>query len=262
MTVRRTVRSPAARRIGSGRAWATAWLPGAASPGRERLGSAGPARGPSPWPITWSGAPACSCWWSGSCMMLSVSSVAALFRGRTSSTISGSRGSRRWSAWCSLVVLSRIDYRRLEAAGAARAGARPRAPADRARPRDGLEVDGAGELDPAGSVLTFQPSEFAKLAVVAVAAGLLSAPRAWASARVASYMPLAARSRDVMCLVVLAEGDLGTAIIIAGLMLGMLWVAGMKAAGCGRPSPLVGGAVAVVSDRDQPLPLRAIPGLS
>ena len=62
-----------------------------------------------------------------------------------------------------------------------------------------------------------------------------------------------------MCVLVVWERDLGTAIIIAGLMLGMLWMGGMK----GRQLALLAGVgfagaagLILSSERaDEPLPL-------
>jgi cell division protein FtsW len=75
--------------------------------------------------------------------------------------------------------------------------------------------------------ITYQPSEFAKLAVILLGAHLLSSPRVsdkcfW------SYMwPFGVLSL-LACASVLLEGDLGTAVIIAGLVLGLLWMGGMR----------------------------------
>jgi cell division protein FtsW len=75
--------------------------------------------------------------------------------------------------------------------------------------------------------LSFQPSEFAKLAVVLLGAHLLSSPRA-AGRRFWSYVwPFGVLSL-MMCGLVFWEGDLGTAVIIAGLFMGMLWIGGMR----------------------------------
>jgi cell division protein FtsW len=75
--------------------------------------------------------------------------------------------------------------------------------------------------------VTFQPSEFAKLAVVLAGAHLLS-NRRLRTGDFASFMwPFGAVGLAVCGLVIL-EPDLGTAIIIAGLVLGLLWMGGMK----------------------------------
>ncbi len=84
---------------------------------------------------------------------------------------------------------------------------------------------------------TYQPSEFAKLAVVLAGAHILSSPRV-ADGRFRSYMVPFGVSGLLMCLLVVWERDLGTAIILAGLVMGMLWMGGMK----GRHILLMGGA--------------------
>ncbi len=73
----------------------------------------------------------------------------------------------------------------------------------------------------------FQPSEFAKLALVLAGAHLLSVRRVQKREFGAYFWPLGAVGLG-MCGLVVLEGDLGTAIIMTGLLLGMFWVAGMK----------------------------------
>jgi cell division protein FtsW len=75
--------------------------------------------------------------------------------------------------------------------------------------------------------LTIQPSEVAKLAVVLAGAHLLSVRRV-RKADFGSYVWPFGMVTAGMCGLVVLEGDLGTAIIVAGLLLGMLWLAGMK----------------------------------
>lgn len=86
---------------------------------------------------------------------------------------------------------------------------------------------GAASYIPIGP-FTYQPSEFAKLAVVLVGAHVLTSPRV-ADGRFSSFMMPFGLSSLVMCMLVVWERDLGTAIIIAGLTLGMLWIGGMRA---------------------------------
>lgn len=75
--------------------------------------------------------------------------------------------------------------------------------------------------------LTIQPSEVAKLAVVLAGAHLLSVKRVRTGGFRAYIWPFGMVAAG-MCGLVVLEGDLGTAIIVAGLLLGMLWLAGMK----------------------------------
>lgn len=75
--------------------------------------------------------------------------------------------------------------------------------------------------------VTFQPSEFAKLAVILAGAHYLSLRKSRAGDFKSFMFPFGALGA-VTCLLVLLEPDLGTAIIIAGLLLGLLWVGGMR----------------------------------
>ena len=86
---------------------------------------------------------------------------------------------------------------------------------------------GASSWIPLGP-LTFQPSEFAKLAVVVAGAHLLSIAEVAERSDFKLLHVAVRRGGALMCLLVLVEPDLGTAIIIAGLLLGLLWVGGMK----------------------------------
>jgi cell division protein FtsW len=86
---------------------------------------------------------------------------------------------------------------------------------------------GASSYVPVGP-FTYQPSEFAKLAVVLFGAHVLSSPRV-ADRKFGSFMVPFALAGLLMCLLVVLEHDLGTAIILAGLIIGMLWIGGMKA---------------------------------
>jgi len=118
-------------------------------------------------------------------------------------------------------------------------------------PGVGLTKNGARSWVGLGD-LTYQPSEFAKLAVILLGAHLLTSPRV-AKARFSSYIwPFGVLGLGV-CGLVLLEGDLGTAVIIAGLVLGLLWLGGMRlthwllVAGAG----LAGFIVAVVTSEER-----------
>ena len=92
----------------------------------------------------------------------------------------------------------------------------------------GLSMSGGGasswlRLGP----LSFQPSEFAKLALVLVGAHLLSTPRMKAATFRDYMLPFGVIGLG-MCGLVTLERDLGTALIIAGLLMGLLWLSGMK----------------------------------
>ncbi len=84
--------------------------------------------------------------------------------------------------------------------------------------------------------LAFQPSEFAKLAVILAGAHLLVNRRKRVGDFASFMWPFGAVGLG-MCALVMIEGDLGTAVIVAGLLLGMLWIGGMR----GRTWALVAG---------------------
>jgi cell division protein FtsW len=127
---------------------------------------------------------------------------------------------------CALVLLSRLDYRRLRTWSVAILGIVVFALLLVHVPHVAESSGGSASWIPLGP-LTFQPSEFAKLAVVLLGAHLLTSRRV-DDGRFWSYMwPFGAMS-VVMCGLVFLEGDLGTAVVIAGLMMGMLWMGGMK----------------------------------
>ena len=148
-----------------------------------------------------------------------------------------------WRSWCSRCLLVHVP-------GVARS------------------EGGAASWIPLGP-LTFQPSEFAKLAVVLLGAHLLTSPRV-ADGRFRSYMCAVRRcAACAMCALVVLERDLGTAIIIAGLHAGHALDGGHegRAAGADRAESGCGGAVGpdpLQRRADEPGPLlprtrRAIP---
>ena len=125
-----------------------------------------------------------------------------------------------------LFVLSRLDYRKLRVISLAFLAF------------VGLSllvvhIPGVGESEGGSSSwiqlgpITYQPSEFAKLAVVLVGVHLLSTART-KDGRFLSYVWPFGIAGAGLCGLVMWENDFGTAIIIAGLVLGMLWLAGMK----------------------------------
>ncbi|WP_206079774.1 putative lipid II flippase FtsW [Propioniciclava coleopterorum] len=75
------------------------------------------------------------------------------------------------------------------------------------------------------TMLRLQPAEFAKLAIVVWGAAVLSTKRKLLGSVKHVLMPFVVFSMGLIGLVVLQK-DLGTAIILALLMLGMLWCAG------------------------------------
>ncbi len=93
-------------------------------------------------------------------------------------------------------------------------------------PGVGHRVNGASSYIPVGP-LSYQPSEFAKLAVVLAGAHLMSTPRV-RDKKMRSYLLPFGAVGLLMCALVVWENDFGTAMIITGLVVGMLWLAGMK----------------------------------
>ena len=125
-----------------------------------------------------------------------------------------------------LVVLTRIDHERLRKWSVLFLGAVVLSLLLVHIPGVARVQGGAASYIPIGP-FTYQPSEFAKLAVVLLGAHVLTSPRV-ADGRFSSYMMPFGLCSLLICLLVVWEHDLGTAIIIAGLMLGMLWIGGIK----------------------------------
>lgn len=89
--------------------------------------------------------------------------------------------------------------------------------------------------------ISLQPSEFAKLALVMAGAHLLSMRRVVPGDFRSLMVPFGVVGFGI-CGLVLLEPDLGAAVITAGLVLGLLWVAGMKVR---HWLPLAGAGVGV-----------------
>ena len=92
-------------------------------------------------------------------------------------------------------------------------------------------------------VVSIQPSEFFKLALVLVIAGYFSGLRKPSPFRLADIWPIAVATA-VPFLLVLKQPDLGTALIIAGIFAIMLFVAGVELRLFGR---VFGGGVALAA---------------
>lgn len=141
-----------------------------------------------------------------------------------------------------LLIISRMDYRRLRVGSVLFLGIAVLFLCLVHIPQLSASEGGSSSWFQAGP-LRFQPSELAKLALVLVGAHLLSSPRL-RPATFSRYMwPFGAVGVGICALVTL-EGDLGTAMIIAGVMMGLLWIAGMS----WRPWALVGaGGLAIAT---------------
>ncbi len=173
----------------------------------------------------------------GLCMMLSVSVTTAVTPGEDRFAYVRDQGLTALVGVVALVLISRFDYRRwLRGASIAVLAVSILSLLAVHIPGLGASEGGAASWIPLGPV-TFQPSEFAKLALVMAGAHLLSVRRAAPGDLKALMVPFGLTG-IIMCGLVLAEPDLGTAVIIGGLMLGFLWVGGMR----GRHFALITGA--------------------
>jgi cell division protein FtsW len=160
---------------------------------------------------------------AGLCMLLSVSTAA------TSGDKFGylrNQGITAAVGVCALLLLSRADYRRMRTWSVAFLALVVFSLLLVHVPGVARSEGGSASWIPLGP-LTFQPSEFAKLAVILLGAHLLTSRRI-VDGRFWSYMWPFGLASITMCVLVFLEGDLGTAIIIAGLLMGMLWLGGMR----------------------------------
>jgi cell division protein FtsW len=174
----------------------------------------------------------------GLCMMLSVSMAVT---GSDKLFYLRNQGVTAAMGVALLIVLSRLDYERLRKWSVVFLGVvvfslfLVHVPGV-------AHVEGGARSYISVGPFTYQPSEFAKLAVVLLGAHILTSRRV-ADERFSSYMWPFGASGLLMCALVVWERDLGTAIIIAGLMMGMLWIGGMK----GRHCLLIGGTGAAAA---------------
>jgi cell division protein FtsW len=160
----------------------------------------------------------------GMCMILSVSMAEAVGGGDKYGLLRP-QGLAAVVGLVLLVVLSRVNYRRLRVGSVVFLAIVGLFLCLVHVPQLSASEGGASSWFSLGP-LSFQPSEFAKLALVLLGAHLLSSPRT-RSATLSRYMWPFGVVGLAMCGLVTLEGDLGTALIIAGLMMGLLWVGGM-----------------------------------
>ena len=163
---------------------------------------------------------------AGMCMMLSVS-VAEGVNGGSKYGYVRAQGIAAAVGLVLLVALWRLDYRRLRVISVAFLALVGFLLILVHVPQFGQMAGGARSYLKIG-LFTLQPSELAKLALVLLGAHLLSRRRRGAGDFEAFMWPFGAIGLG-MCVMVTLEGDLGTAIIMAGLVMGMLWLGGMKA---------------------------------
>jgi len=93
-------------------------------------------------------------------------------------------------------------------------------------PGVGREAKGAVRWIEFGPI-SVQPSEIAKLAMVLVSAYLLSTTRASTQSFRALAFPLVLVTA-VVCALIVTEPDLGTAFVVAAIVMGLFWVAEMR----------------------------------
>jgi cell division protein FtsW len=171
---------------------------------------------------------------AGLCMMLSVS-VATAVTGGDKFVYVRQQGITALVGLALLIAVSRVDYRKARVPSVLLVAASMFTLVAIHIPGMSQSEGGSASWIPLGPV-TFQPSEFAKLAVVLAGAHLLSNRRRHAGDFASFVWPFGALCA-LACGLIVLEGDLGTAIIIAGLALGLLWLGGMK----GRHWALVAG---------------------
>lgn len=126
-----------------------------------------------------------------------------------------------------LFVLSRLDYRRWRRWILGAVAAAVALLLLVKLPGVGRGANGATRWLDLGFV-SLQPAEVAKLAVIGLGAHLLSLRRAQSGSTRALIWPLGPVVAGI-CLLILAQPDLGTALIVAFVTVGLLWVAGMRA---------------------------------
>jgi cell division protein FtsW len=172
----------------------------------------------------------------GLVMVLSASAVTEANLGHSPYRVFGKQAAWAGLGLIGLVALMKISYRRwqrlvIPIALLAVAGmAAPFAPGV------GASVNGARSWIRLGP-LSVQPSEFLKIAVVILAADLLTRRREDLADRTATLFPLGAIAA-IGAGLCLAQGDLGAAIVLGAIVLSVAWVGGVPV------TPLAGMAAA------------------
>jgi cell division protein FtsW len=174
----------------------------------------------------------------GLVMVLSASAVTEANLGHSPYRIFAKQAMWAGLGLIALVAMVKISYRRWQrlvlpiVVLAVAAMAAPFAPGI------GASVNGARSWVRIGP-LSVQPSEFLKIAVVIVAADLLTRRREMLGDRAATLFPLGALATigAGLCLV---QGDLGAAVVLGAIVFSVAWVAGVPV------TPLSGMAVAAL----------------
>jgi len=124
-----------------------------------------------------------------------------------------------------LFGISRLDYRRLRPLAFLGLGFAAFLLILVRVPGVGSEAGGATRWLELGFI-SLQPSEFAKLAVVVFGAHILSSRRILRGDQAAMFLRLVPPVGG-LCLLILLQPDLGTAVMVGMILLGLLWAAGM-----------------------------------
>jgi cell division protein FtsW len=174
----------------------------------------------------------------GLVMVLSASAVTEANLGHSPYRVFGKQAMWAGLGLIALVAMVKISYRRWQrlvipiTVLAVAAMLAPFAP------HVGASVNGARSWVRVGP-LSVQPSEFLKIAVVILAADLLTRRRDDLGDRTATLVPLGliAAVGAGLCLV---QGDLGAAVVLGAIVFGVAWIAGVPL------TPLAGMAVAAL----------------
>lgn len=163
----------------------------------------------------------------GLVMLLSTSSVPRLFdEQKDPLAYVRSQGVMAAIGLLALVLLSRIDYRRWRRLGPLALALTVTLLLVTHIPGVARSAGGATRWISLGPV-ALQPSEVAKLAILLVSAQMLSAPRVDPRHSRTLLWPLGPIVL-LVCLLIFEQPDLGTALLVAGMALGLLLVAGLR----------------------------------
>ena len=148
------------------------------------------------------------------------------------------------------VFLARFDYKRLRGRGALAVGVCLLMLAAVLVPGVGISVGGSARWIGAGP-LSFQPSEFAKLALILFAADVFSRKREVTLKRFGNTFVPMVPVLGCIALLVMLQPDMGTTMLIGIVAFGMMFVAGAP----GKfivPMGLAGGALAIFGALAEP----------
>ncbi len=174
----------------------------------------------------------------GLVMVLSASAVTEANLGRSPYGVFAKQAMWAGFGLIALVIMAKISYRRWQRLALPIAVLAVAAMAAPFAPGVGASVNGARSWVRVGP-LSMQPSEFLKIAVVIVAADLLTRRRDMLGDRLTTLVPLGALA-TIGAGLCLAQGDLGAAVVLGAIVFSVAWVAGVPL------TPLSGMAVAAL----------------